>query len=118
LFETPTEDKNKELYNKLLGQTKVRDINETYIITANANVMPKCASLSSDLWKTNKAPPYKEGLEIYKVSLNDQSGMSDSDEIKEFLSNFDEDFFMTQFGDHAEITITPEGVSVDEYEHD
>jgi hypothetical protein len=85
LFETPTVKQNSDLYDKLLGQTKVRDINETYIITANANVMPKCASLSSDLWKTNKAPPYKEDLEIYKVSLNDQSGMSDSDEIKEFL---------------------------------
>ncbi len=41
-----------------------------------------------------------------------------SDEIKEFLSNFDEDFFMSQFGDHAEVTITAEGVSIDEYEHD
>jgi hypothetical protein len=40
------------------------------------------------------------------------------DEIREFLSNFDNDFFMSQFGDHAEITITSEGVSVDEYEHD
>jgi hypothetical protein len=40
------------------------------------------------------------------------------DEIREFLSNFDNDFFMSQFGDHAEITITAEGVSVDEYEHD
>ena len=41
-----------------------------------------------------------------------------SDEIREFLSNFDNDFFLSQFGDHAEITITSEGVSVDEYEHD
>jgi len=41
-----------------------------------------------------------------------------SDEIREFLSNFDEDFFMSQFGDHAEVTITAEGVSIDEYEHD
>jgi len=41
-----------------------------------------------------------------------------ADEIREFLRNFDEDFFMAQFGDHAEITITAEGVSVDEYEHD
>jgi hypothetical protein len=41
-----------------------------------------------------------------------------TDEVKEFLSNFDEDFFLSQFGDHAEVTITAEGVSVDEYEHD
>ena len=31
---------------------------------------------------------------------------------------FDEDFFLSQFGDHAEITITAEGVSIDECEHD
>jgi hypothetical protein len=41
-----------------------------------------------------------------------------SDEIREFLRNFDEDFFMSQFGDHAEITVTVDGVSVDEYEHE
>jgi len=41
-----------------------------------------------------------------------------NDEIREFLYNFDEDFFMDQFGDHAEVTVTLEGVSVDEYEHD
>ena len=41
-----------------------------------------------------------------------------TDEIREFLRNFDNDFFMSQFGDHAEVTITAEGVSVDEYEHD
>ena len=41
-----------------------------------------------------------------------------SDEIREFLSNFDEDFFLSQFGDHAEITVTVDGVSVDEYEHE
>jgi len=41
-----------------------------------------------------------------------------SEEIREFLRNFDNDFFLSQFGDHAEVTITAEGVSVDEYEHD
>lgn len=44
--------------------------------------------------------------------------VSASDEIREFLRNFDEDFFLSQFGDHAEITITPEGVSIDECEHE
>jgi hypothetical protein len=41
-----------------------------------------------------------------------------NDDIIEFLRNFDEDFFASQFGDHAEVTVTEEGVSVDEYEHD
>ena len=41
-----------------------------------------------------------------------------ADEITEFLRNFDNDFYITRFGDHAEITVTPDGVDVDEYEHD
>jgi len=41
-----------------------------------------------------------------------------NDEIREFLRNFDEDFFLSQFGDHAEITVTEEGVNIDECEHD
>jgi hypothetical protein len=39
-------------------------------------------------------------------------------EVKEFLSKFNEYFFISQFGDHAEITVTSKGVSVDECEHD
>jgi hypothetical protein len=41
-----------------------------------------------------------------------------ADEITEFLSNFDDDFYITRFGDHAEITVSKDGVDVDEYEHD
>lgn len=40
------------------------------------------------------------------------------EEIREFLSHFDNDFFLQQFGDHAQITVTSEGVNIDEYEHD
>lgn len=40
------------------------------------------------------------------------------DEITEFLRNFDNDFYITRFGDHAEITVTKDGVDVDEYDHD
>ena len=41
-----------------------------------------------------------------------------ADEITEFLRNFDNDFYITRFGDHAEITVSKDGVDVDEYEHD
>ena len=40
------------------------------------------------------------------------------EEIRDFLSNFDNDFYLSKYGDHAEITITPLGVNVDECEHD
>ena len=46
------------------------------------------------------------------------AALESKEEIREFLSHFDNDFFLQQFGDHAEITVTSEGVNIDEYEHD
>lgn len=39
-------------------------------------------------------------------------------EITNFLVLFDENFYLEKYGDHAEITITPLGISVDECDHD
>lgn len=39
-------------------------------------------------------------------------------EIREFLQNFDNDFYLSKFGDHADVTVTPIGISVEECEHD
>ena len=39
-------------------------------------------------------------------------------EIKDFLCLFDDDFYIRKFGDHSEITVTKEGIEVEEYEHD
>jgi len=41
-----------------------------------------------------------------------------TEEIRDFLSLFDDEFYMTKFGDHTEITVTKEGIEVEEYEHD
>lgn len=41
-----------------------------------------------------------------------------ADEIRDFLNTFDDDFYMQKFGDHTEITVTTEGIEVDEYDHD
>ena len=60
---------------------------------------------------------YKNRTEVPNLNY-DSELVKANDEIKEFLCNFDEEFFMSQFGDHAEVTVTAEGVSVDEYEHD
>ena len=67
-------------------------------------------------WNREKRE-YEGRTEVANLNY-DPELVSASDEIREFLRNFDEDFFMSQFGDHAEVTITSEGVSVDEYEHD
>ena len=60
---------------------------------------------------------YEGRTEIPNLNY-DSELVKSTDNIIEFLRNFDEDFFMSQFGDHAEVTVTLEGVSVDEYEHD
>ena len=60
---------------------------------------------------------YEGRTEVPNLNYDEELSKA-SDEISEFLSNFDNEFFMSQFGDHVEITVTAEGVSVDEYEHD
>jgi hypothetical protein len=39
-------------------------------------------------------------------------------EIRSFLANFDDDFYLRRFGDHTEVTVTNEGIEVDDYDHD
>lgn len=41
-----------------------------------------------------------------------------SNEIKKFLGRFDNDFYLSKFGDHAEITVTKDGVDISDYDHD
>lgn len=60
---------------------------------------------------------YEGRTEVPNLDYNEDLSKA-SDEIVEFLSNFDNDFYITRFGDHAQITVTPDGVDVDEYEHD
>lgn len=38
--------------------------------------------------------------------------------IREFLSQFDDELLRNLFGDHVEIIVTKEGISVEEYEHE
>jgi len=67
-------------------------------------------------WK-RETKKYEGRTEVSNLNY-DSELVKANDEIREFLYNFDEDFFMAQFGDHAKVTVTEEGVSVDEYEHD
>ena len=67
-------------------------------------------------WNRDKKV-YEGRTEVPNLNYDEELSKA-SNEISEFLSNFDNEFFISQFGDHAEITVTAEGVSVDEYEHD
>lgn len=39
-------------------------------------------------------------------------------EIIDFLGQFDNDFYLSKFGDHAEVTVTKDGVDISDYDHD
>ncbi len=41
-----------------------------------------------------------------------------SNEIVNFLNQFDNDFYLAKFGDHASITVTKDGVDISDYDHD
>lgn len=39
-------------------------------------------------------------------------------EICNFLDHFDDDFYLSKFGDHAEITVTKDSLTIEDYDHD
>lgn len=66
----------------------------------------------------NKEKKIFENMKIVP-NVKYDSVMSDaSNEIVNFLSYFDDDFYLDQFGDHAEIVITKQGVNIHEYDHE
>lgn len=38
--------------------------------------------------------------------------------VTQWLSEFDDDYLFATFGDHAQVTLTRNGVNIDEYDHD
>lgn len=41
-----------------------------------------------------------------------------TEKVKKFLSLFDDDFYQKQFGDHVRVTVTPNGIETEDYEHE
>lgn len=48
----------------------------------------------------------------------DQRLSEATDMITKFLGQFDNDFYCSKFGDHVEVTITPDGIETEDYEHE
>jgi hypothetical protein len=59
-----------------------------------------------------------EGREEEPNSNFNQNLVNATYEIGDFLGNFDNDFYLSKFGDHAEITITKNGIDISDYDHD
>ena len=61
---------------------------------------------------------------VYKGRIEEDNPDYDSvlseahNEITSFLSNFDDEFYLRKFGNHAEILVTKNGVDISDYEHD
>ena len=67
---------------------------------------------------------YNRQLKVYEGRVEEPNPDYDEKKselvksIKNFLSIFDDDFYLSKFGDHALITVSKKGFDVDEYEHD
>ena len=95
LIRTPSIEQNNLLFDKLLDQNKRSNVNKyvTYKITTNNNIMPACAYVIGELWKTNKEVHDNAELEIYKVMrgnlnnkiVNDKWNMTKKELKDEFL---------------------------------
>jgi hypothetical protein len=60
---------------------------------------------------------YEGRVEVPNENYDKELDVATS-EIRNFLMTFDDDFFMNRFGDHSEITVSKEGIEVDDYDHD
>lgn len=70
-------------------------------------------------WGTwNSTQRVYEGREEVENENYDKVLVDAHNEIIEFLSQFDNDFYLRKFGDHAEITVTRTGVDISDCDHD
>ena len=106
LFRTPTIKQNNLLYDKLLDQNAL-DIKfyVTYRITANTNIMPKCAYILGDLWKINKEPQFKEDFEIYKVKRRDLNNKMINDKWEMTHRERKDEFIYFSLGQEYELYV-------------
>lgn len=75
--------------------------------------------------KFKEAAKLQEQLERTEYELNNKVySQEDVDKLKDLLQvdevfkAFDEDFYKMMFGDHVKVTITRNGIEVEEYEHE
>lgn len=68
-----------------------------------------CEFSSHHTWPEIEGEDLKYGTPEYETIKS---------ELREFLSQFDDDLMYDLFGDHVQIVITREGLSVEEFQHD
>ena len=107
LFRTPSVAQNNLLYDKLLDQNKAKNVNKyvTYKITVNNNIMPVCAYMLGELWKTNKEAHDNEDLEIYKVKRGDLNNKIINDKWDMTKKELNDNFLYFSLGQEYELYV-------------
>lgn len=60
---------------------------------------------------------YEGRVEVPNTKYNERLSKA-TDVLKDFLSSFDDNFYVSKFGDHVEVVVTPGGIETEDYEHD
>lgn len=103
------------------GDTCIFSVNTDYI-SVNDEYVDE-AKWSSEVNVINWGT-WNRDLKVYEGRVDEPNPNYDpvltaaSNEITNFLGNFDNDFYLSKFGDHAEITVTENGVNISDYDHD
>ena len=71
-----------------------------------------------DWGKWNNSTKVYEGRVEEPNNLYNEKLANAHDEIVNFLSYFDDDFYLSKFGDHAEIIITKDSLTIEDCDHD
>lgn len=126
-------DNLKEKYTSFKNQVeelrmKLQETGEEFLVEQFKKTFEENPQLEKVTW-SQYTPHFNDGedctfssnhewAEIEGYDYDSKEYKSVKEDIREFLSQFDDDLLKHMFGDHVEITVTKEGISVEEYEHE
>lgn len=109
---------------------KLTHTGEQFLIKNFKDIFEKYPQLKSVSW-TAYTPYFNDGetceysshhhdpeFEADGVEYNQPIYSEIRNSLKKFLSQFDSDLMYELFGDHVQLIVTKEGISVEEYDHD
>lgn len=117
----------KEKIESLRAQ--IQNEGEQFIVRNFKKIFSKHPYLKEVTW-TGYTPYYRDGEECYYSSQHTSPDIYGDDcsygtnrflairaDISAFMSLIDDNLMLDLFGDHVRITVTKEGLAVEEYEH-
>jgi hypothetical protein len=101
---------------------------EQFLIQNFADLFNKYPSLERISWQ-QYTPYFNDGEEcvfrsyhkyadVEGEALTDKERDEVEEELKTFMSQFDDELLKNLFGDHVQLIVSKEGITVEEYEHE